>query len=402
MHPAVSRLLLSGALVIVSAAWLKAAELSVEDFRFDGPLGSAGAKLEKVGPNEFRVTLGHAPEHPDWANNCQFQICRHTKGNALRLEVRFEHPKPQYAFDEYFHSWSHDGRQWQPVQWETKTNGKRNRLIFPVFGEDQVWVGLQVPMSCEDAAALVSSWSKHPHAVVRDLGVSLGGRKLQRLEITDPQSPHPRPQRWVHYFANQHPGEHNSQWRMAGMIQWLLSDRGADCRRRSICHFILMLSPDGPSQGWYRVNAQGVDMNRSYRVEGADPKSQAHEACLAQKDLEALMASPAPVTDVWSMHTWGGLVDPILTPGPEIGTALGPKEQFREILAKHDRHHLVKPLSFRPDQGATTWSAGPGRQFKISAVLCEGAGAIFTKQENLDSGEAIIAAIAEYYHGLRR
>ena len=31
------------------------------------------------------------------------------------------------------------------------------------------------------------------------------------------------------------------------------------------------------------------------------------------------------------------------------------------------------------DREATTWSSGPGRQYKITAVLCEGAGAIFTK-----------------------
>lgn len=186
------------------------------------------------------------------------------------------------------------------------------------------------------------------------------------------------------------------------MIRWLLSDQAADCRRRSICHFILMISPDGPSKGWYRVNAQGVDMNRSYFVAGAEAKGQAHEAYLCQKDLEKLMASPAPITSVWSMHTWGGKVDPILTPGPEFGGALGPKEQFREILIKNDPQKLVKPLSFAADGGmTTTWSGGPSKQFKITAVLCEGAGEIFTQQENLASGEALMKAIAEFYRGLR-
>ena len=189
---------------------------------------------------------------------------------------------------------------------------------------------------------------------------------------------------------------------MVGMIQWLLVDRGADCRRRSICHFVLMMSPDAPSKGWYRTNAQGVDMNRSYRVEGADAKRQAHEAYVFQKDLEGLMASSAPVTDIWSMHTWGGVVDPILTPGPEIGTVLGPKEQFRDILSKHDPHRLIKPLQFSEDRGATTWSGGPSRQFKITGVLCEGAGAILTKQDNVESGACLIQAIAEYYVGVRR
>ncbi len=402
MHRAAVCLILLASPLLLSGSGLAAAELGIEDFRFDGPLGSEGARIEKLDATHFRVTLGHAPTHPDWANNCQFEIVRHAKGNPLRLDVKFDHPKPQFAFDEYFHSWSYDGRQWQPIQWERRSNGKENRLLFPPFEQDRVLFGLQVPMSYEDAAEMLAAWAKHPHATLHDLGRSLEGRKLQRLEITDTESPHPREKRWVHYFANQHPGEHNSQWRMVGMIQWLLSDRGAECRRRSICHFILMMSPDAPSKGWYRVNRQGVDMNRSYRVEGADAQSQAHEAYVAQKDLEGLMASSAPVTDIWSMHTWGGMVDPILTAGPEIGAVLGPKEQFREILGKQDPNRLIKPLQFSEDRGGTTWSGGPGQQFKITAVLCEGAGAIFTKEQNIESGECLIRAIAEYYSGTRR
>jgi hypothetical protein len=90
-------------------------ELSVGDFRFDGPIGSAGARIAKLGANHFRMTLSHAPQHPDWANSCQFQITGNAKGNRLLLEVEFEHPKPQYRFDEYFHSWSYDGRNWRPI-----------------------------------------------------------------------------------------------------------------------------------------------------------------------------------------------------------------------------------------------------------------------------------------------
>lgn len=401
MHAAVARLALIVFFLGLCALPVRAAELQVDDFRFDGPLGSQGARIERLGANHFCVTLGHAPEHPDWANNCQFEIVRRAKGNALCLDVRFEHAKPRFAFDEYFHSWSHDGLEWHPLPWERKTNGKQNRMQFPKFEQDRVLFGLQVPMSYEDTGRLVADWVKHPHVSVCDLGKSLGGRKLQRLVITDPKSSHAPQKRWVHYFANQHPGEHNSQWRMVGMIQWLLSDEGADCRSRSICHFVLMMSPDGPSHGWYRVNEQGVDMNRSYRVEGADAKSQAHEAYVFQKDLEGLMRSSTPVTDIWSMHTWGGVVDPILTPGPEIGSTLGPKEEFREILAKNDAQHLVKPLQFAADRGETTWSGGPGRQFKITAVLCEGAGAIFTQAENIESGRVLMRAIAEYYRGTR-
>jgi len=381
-----------------------AQELAVEDFDFAGPLGSEGARVEKVGRNHFRVTLGHAPNQPTWSNKLQFRLLRHARGIALRVDAVFACEKPQYVFDEYFYSWSADGREWHPVQWgeEGRQRGRRGTLQFPPFPADAVTVGHQVPLSYEDLVGLVEAWAKHPAVRVHVVGRSTGGRNLYRVTVADPAGP-PEESRWVHYFANQHPGEHNAQWRMVGMLEWLLSDEGADARRRSVCHFLPMMSPDAPSKGWYRTNSAGVDMNRSYRPEGADPAAQTHEPYVFQKDLEGLMASRAPVTAVWAMHTWGGIVEPIARPGPEMGTALGPWTLLRDTLERHDTADLIKPLKVREKEsyGGTSWTDGPHRQFGVTAVLCEGAGAFFTKQQNLDSGVVLIQALAEYYKGTR-
>jgi len=104
-------------------------ELTTDDFCFNGPLGSQGATIAKTADNHFKITLGSAPQHPDWANSAQFEIRRNARGKRLRLDVAFEHPKPQYAFDEYFCSWSYDGAAWQPIRWEKPTNGKANTLL---------------------------------------------------------------------------------------------------------------------------------------------------------------------------------------------------------------------------------------------------------------------------------
>ncbi|HUT34862.1 MAG TPA: M14 family zinc carboxypeptidase [Planctomycetota bacterium] len=381
-----------------------AAELAVEDFKFDGPLGSQGTTIEKVGTNHFKVTLGHAPRQKGWNNKLQFQITRNAKGNALRLDVVFLGGNA-YTLNEYFHSWSHDARTWHPIQWKHKSrdSAKGDALEFPEFAEDIVYVGHQVPMSYEDTVAMIEEWRKSPFVKAHVIGQSLGKRDIHRVEITDPKSPHPEAARWVHYFGNQHPGEHNAQWRMVGMIEWLLSEAGADCRQRSICHFVLMTSPDAPSKGWYRVNAQGVDMNRSYRAEGADPEKQAHEACVVQKDLEKLMASAAPVSDLWSMHTWGGIVEPVLLAGPEMGARLGPWTGLRDAVERHDPKNLVKPLKLDTKPSPTTyWTEGPHKQFGITTVLCEGGGAIYTRDRNKESGVVLIQGIAEYYKGTRK
>ena len=380
-------------------------ELSVTDFQFTGPLGSAGAQIEKIDTNHFRVTLGHAPNHTDWSNKLQFQIKHNAEGNTLRLDVVFN-GGDAYIFNEYFHSWSHDARNWQPIHWQkqTKDSKQGDTLLFPRFTNDRVYVGHQVPMSYEDSLELIDKWKRSPYVKVHTIGRSLGRRIIYRLEITDPRSPHPESKRWAHYFANQHPGEHNAQWRMVGMINWLLSEEGRDCRRRSISHFVLMMSPDAPSQGWYRVNAQGVDMNRSYRAAGADWREQAHEAYVCQKDLEALMRSRAPITTVWSMHTWPGIVETICLPGPEMGTRIGAWTEFREILARNDGQGRFKPLAISKQTriGDTTWTDGPHAQFGVSAFLCEGGGGLDTKDENLQSGITLMRSIAEYYQGTKR
>jgi hypothetical protein len=377
--------------------------LTVEDFTFDGPLGSQGATIEELGRNHFRVRLGHAPDQPGWPNKLNLRILRNARGNQLRLDVVFPEGR-NYSFNEYHQSFSYDGRHWFPIGWEKgyTESPLADTLHFPPFTADEVFVGTQVPMSHEDALALIDEWRRSPFVTVHDVGRTLGGRAMYRLEITDSASPHPRERRWVHYFANQHPGEHNSQWRLAGLVNWVLSDEAADFRQRQIVHVVLMMSPDAPSHGWYRVNGQGVDMNRSYRAAGADASEQAHEAFIWQKDFEALMTSDAPVTTIWAIHTWPGVVDPRITPGPEMGTRLGPWTDFRDALTRQDRLRLIRTLELDTSQlGGVTWTAGPHEQFGITAVLCEGGALLQTRQLNEASGVAIIRALADYYTGIR-
>jgi hypothetical protein len=101
------------------------------------------------------------------------------------------------------------------------------------------------------------------------------------------------------------------------------------------------------------------------------------------------------------MHTWGGIVEPILLCGPEMGTALGPWNELKNAIQRNDPKKLVKPLKKAEQGGANTWHGGPHRQFGITAILCEGGGGLHTKRDNLESGIALIKGIAEYYKGVK-
>jgi hypothetical protein len=371
------------------------AELTVDDFKFDGPeLGSDGATIERVDVNHFRVKLAGAPPPKDeWSNKLQFQIVRHARGNSLRLDVSFDGGK-EHFFNVYPTSFSYDATNWTAVQWSGTS------LEFPAFTEDAVFVGHMVPFTYAELERTLERWKQSPHVTVHTLGTSIGGRNLYRVEVTDAAGAVPRAERWVHYVAHQHPLEHGAQWRMVGMVDWLLGDEGAAYRRRSVSHFVLMMSPDAGPKGWYRVNAEGVDMNRSYRPTGADEAKQTREAFLVQKDLEGLMASDAPVTDVWSMHNSEQTVNVEIDPGPEVGTRAGDVQAFADALEANDDDgsptQKFDPL-VRRSRDDISWSTGPHAQFGVTAFLCEGGGRNPTKEDSIENGVRIMRSIAQYY-----
>lgn len=373
-------------------------ELSINDFKFDGPLGSLGTKIERINRNHFKIIPGHAPEHPAWANMVQFEITGHAAGNTLRLDVEFPHNEPHYLFNDYSYSWSYDKEKWHPIHWKKYQVTKMGSdvLVFPQFTKDTVYFGHQAPFSYEKLEQLITEWKKSPLVKIINIGQSLGGKNICRIVVTDPDV---KSKKWGHYFINQHPGEFYAHWRMVGMLDWLLSEAGTEQLQKSINHFVFFMSPDAPANGWYRVNAQGVDMNRSYRALGADSSAQAHEAFLCQKDVQELMDSQNPITDLWAMHTWQGAVEPIMIAGPEVAHKIGPWTDLRNRIIQNDKELLIEPLKLTTltDKNTTYWNNGPHAQFGITTFLCEGAGNIYTKEKNINSGIVLMKSISEYY-----
>lgn len=373
-------------------------ELAADDFVFDGPLGSAGATIERLGPNHFMIRPGHGPEHPEWTNVPNFAIRQGARGNPLRVDVAFDGGWDM-AFNSYACSWSYDAETWHPIRWEF---GKGNTetydsLIFPTFEQDTVYVGHQVPMTYEKMVGLLNDFARHPAAEIVEFGRSIEDRPMLRLVVTDPQSQVPLAERPAHYIANQHPCEYSAQWRIIAMIDWLLSGEAAadSFLAAQTAHFVVMMCVDGPSNGWYRVNADGVDMNRSYHPGGSDAAAQTREAFLAQRDLER-MAETAPLGTIWSMHTWQGLIEPLIDPAEATETRYGSWEILRDAIEAADPRELIKPLRERPSKFATSWTGGPREQFGVSCILCEGVGLNNTKTDCLDAGRALVQGLAHY------
>lgn len=377
--------------------------LAVDDFDFSPKFGgSQGIVVSKIAANCFRFILGHHPKHPEWSNNPQFRL-RNAKGNSLRIEVDLptteQDGTPTYDFAQYFQSWSYDRKTWTPAKWVDNGRGKYI-LTLPAFEREVVHFGVQSPFVHEDLAAMLDKWQAHREVSVMSIGTSLQGRAIYRVRITDPNRDVPLSQRWVHHISNQHGGENNARWRIVGMIQWLLGEQARRHLRHNVFHFVVMMNPDGPANGWRRTNAQGVDMNRSYLVSGADKKQQAYEAYLCQSDLEQLMASDEPITSLWSMHTCAGKLWIEIHPGPELLANPGNIENVIGCIRQNDSHKFYIRVSTAEPNAArkTWWHTGPHLQFGITAAIIEGsADTLLTVKDNLASGEVLARAITAHY-----
>ncbi len=378
-------------------------ELTVQNFRFDGEYGSEGAEIERLGKNHFRIQVSKVPKNQSWTNMVQFIIDKNAKGNSLRIDIGGHTNETGLR---KFVSWSHDQENWSPVLRETREHEgvKTTSLIFPEFKEDIVYVGGEVPLSYEHCVRLLKKYEKHPHATLISIGKSLRGRDLYRLTITDPESPVPVEKRWAHHFVNLHCYEYNAQWRMIGMIDWLLSEEAVDSRQRHVWHFVVQMNVDGASAGFGRVNSQGIDLNRSYSHKGSNSQTQAYEAFLVQRDLEDLVASDTSITTACEMHTWDGpKVDPMMRPGKDMAARGKDWTGIREALKKYDsRNQFSSMIKLPEDQlSPTHWCSGTFMQFGVTAVCFEGGGDIYHLSETLHTGKVIVQAYTDFYSGTR-
>ncbi|MDD4102480.1 MAG: SUMF1/EgtB/PvdO family nonheme iron enzyme [Kiritimatiellae bacterium] len=379
--------------------------LSASDFSFDGPLGSRGATVEKLGHDHFRVNLTTAPGSSDWSNMCQFMITNNAVGAAPMVEfadytVWATSGGNEKSGMRRFGSWSYDMQEWHPLL-PVNVNNKAT-LVFPAFTQNTVYFGGEVPMAYETMLELIDGWQAHPDVTVTNIGTSVEGRAIYRVTVTAAESPYTLAQRWGHHFVNQHCYEYNAQWRIASMLDWFLSEAAASYRQKHVGHFVLQMNVDGAHNGFGRVNCEGIDMNRSYSTNGwADNLTT--ESRAVQKDLEQLAASATGIVTTWSMHTWEGRqTESMVRPGPEMGTTQGPWTEFRDILQGNDPNNLFKVLyNVTSPLTPATWTSGTHGQFGNTAFCIEGAGNLYSHAEVLETGRVLMQSLMEYYKGVK-
>lgn len=145
----------------------------------------------------------------------------------------------------------------------------------------------------------LSRWAQSPYVTVDSLGASVQNRAIWQLTITSNQPPGPIPRRTVFIHARTHPSEVQGFWATNEMIQFLLTEASLakSLREAFVFYIIPMYNPDGVELGYFRENANMVDLESNWDANPVEP-----EVAVLRNRFSELMASNAPIEVALNMH----------------------------------------------------------------------------------------------------
>ena len=207
-------------------------------------------------------------------------------------------PSPWYAFTlegapgryTVNMTYAASGHRYQP--WVRKGEGGWARLAQERFTvrEDQasvlfdltldgasLHIAAQPPYTLQDYAALEERWSGR----WRTFGHSVEGRAL-RARVIPPLG---EDEGWALFLGRQHPPEIPGAWAFEAFVEEALRLRENGALRSGLI-IIPLLNPDGVEAGFWRLNANGADLNRDWR-DRSQPEVQAVYDLLDTLSLES-------------------------------------------------------------------------------------------------------------------
>lgn len=142
-------------------------------------------------------------------------------------------------------------------------------------------------------------WRLSPYVKIDSIGLSVQGRPLWRLTISDdPNSVAGK--RTVHVHARTHPQETEGFWVTREMINLLLSEFTGPQTIRATCvyYIIPMYNPDGVELNLPRRNANNIDLESNWNTFPHQPEVASLKASFIE-----LMSSPNPIEVMLNMHS---------------------------------------------------------------------------------------------------
>lgn len=134
---------------------------------------------------------------------------------------------------------------------------------------DLCYYGMFAPYPPERDQRLCAIAQMSPLVSLVTLAHSAQGRPVDLLTVGTPSAAKKRC--WV--IARQHPSETQGGFFIEGMLERLLDDTDPVSRHlleRATFHIVPNMNPDGSSNGFFRTNSLGVDLNREWHSPSAE------------------------------------------------------------------------------------------------------------------------------------
>ena len=219
--------------------------------------------LQDASNIELRIRRDNASDFAQW-----FHFC--LQGAAgVAVTLRFLNAG-QCAYPRGWHDYrvlsSVDRQHWFRIDTEFDGQVMTARLTPTA---QSVYFAYFEPYSYERHLDLIGWAAVSERVEVQHLGLTLDGRDLTLLRITDAHSATAlalKKKIWL--IARQHPGETMAEWFAEGFLQRLLDADDAVARvllAQCVFYLVPHMNPDGAVRGNLRTNAAGANLNREWQ-----------------------------------------------------------------------------------------------------------------------------------------
>ena len=216
-------------------------------------------ELVEVNPARFDVVI--RPEIEP-INDSAWYAFKVAAADEREVEVTLRYDGGSHRYQPKI---SRDRRHWEPAEHLIVARhpaGREVTMRIPV-GPKPTWVAGQELYGDREVDAWAKQLRSRDDVTGREIGRSVQDRPLRKLEIADPAAD---PRRVVFILSRQHPPEVTGTIGMMDFVNRLVSDDevAKDYRENFRTVVIPVANPDGVAKGYWRANANGVDLNRDW------------------------------------------------------------------------------------------------------------------------------------------
>lgn len=229
-----------------------------------------GGKIDRMVENkadEFEIIIRPEAEP---INDSAWYAFRVEANAEKKIKVRLRYEGGSHRYEPKI---SRDRVNWEPAEnliVSRHPGGQEITLRLPV-SDQALWVAGQELVSNADIGNWISTLQSKPFIRNSVIGKSVRDRPIHRIAIGNPDAVNS-----IFILSRQHPPEVTGTIGMMFFVEALCEDTDLARRYREQFQTVVVpiANPDGVARGYWRANANGIDLNRDWQ-QFTQPETQA-------------------------------------------------------------------------------------------------------------------------------